>query len=93
VPAFENVAVNPKRAWAGLYEMTPDHHPIFGESEEVAGFFFANGFSGHGVMHAPSTGKITADLILRGDTDLVDWRLFNHTRFAEDRLIHETAVL
>ncbi|MGB8978150.1 MAG: FAD-dependent oxidoreductase, partial [Terriglobales bacterium] len=50
VPVFENVAVNPKRAWAGLYEMTPDHHPILGESPEVPGFFFANGFSGHGVM-------------------------------------------
>jgi sarcosine oxidase subunit beta len=93
VPIFENVAVNPKRAWAGLYEMTPDHHPVFGESEDVPGFYFANGFSGHGVMHAPSTGKITADLILKGDTDLIDWRLFSHTRFAEDRLIHETAVL
>ncbi len=58
VPVFENVEVNPKRAWAGLYEMTPDHHPILGESPEVPGFFFANGFSGHGVMHAPATGKI-----------------------------------
>src|SRR5215467_5726379 len=28
VPIFEKLAVNPKRAWAGLYEMTPDHHPI-----------------------------------------------------------------
>ncbi len=64
VPIFENVAVNPKRAWAGLYEMTPDHHPILGESPEVPGFFFANGFSGHGVMHAPATGKILSDLIL-----------------------------
>lgn len=26
VPLFENLAVNPKRAWAGLYKMTPDHH-------------------------------------------------------------------
>jgi sarcosine oxidase subunit beta len=42
VPVFENVAVNPKRAWAGLYEMTPDHHPILGESPGVPGFFFAN---------------------------------------------------
>ena len=65
VPVFENVAVNPKRAWAGLYEMTPDHHPILGESPEVPGFFFANGFSGHGVMHAPATGKI----LERPDTD------------------------
>ena len=64
VPMFENLAVNPKQAWAGLYEMTPDHHPILGESPEVPGFFFANGFSGHGVMHAPATGKILSDLDL-----------------------------
>ena len=93
VPVFENVAVNPKRAWAGLYEMTPDHHPILGESPEVPGFFFANGFSGHGVMHAPATGKILSDLILTGKTDLIDASLLNFSRFAEGRMIHEMAVL
>jgi sarcosine oxidase, subunit beta len=93
VPVFENLAVNPKRAWAGLYEMTPDHHPILGESPEVPGFFFANGFSGHGVMHSPATGKILSDLILTGKTDLIDASLLNFARFAEGRMIHETAVL
>jgi len=93
VPCFENLAVNPKRAWAGLYEMTPDHHPILGEVEQVSGFFCANGFSGHGVMHAPATGKILSDLILTGKTDLIDASLLNFARFAEGRLIHETAVL
>jgi glycine/D-amino acid oxidase-like deaminating enzyme len=93
VPAFENVAVNPKRAWAGLYEMTPDHHPILGESPDVPGFFFANGFSGHGVMHAPATGKILSDLILTGKTDLIDASLLNFSRFADGRAIHETAIL
>jgi sarcosine oxidase subunit beta len=93
VPVFENVEVNPKRAWAGLYEMTPDHHPILGESPEVPGFFFANGFSGHGVMHAPATGKILSDLILSGKTGLIDSSLLNVSRFAEGRMVHETAVL
>jgi len=93
VPVFENVAVNPKRAWAGLYEMTPDHHPILGESPEVPGFYFANGFSGHGVMHAPATGKILSDLILTGKTELIDASLLDYARFAEGRTIHETAVL
>lgn len=93
VPVFENLAVNPKRAWAGLYEMTPDHHPILGESPETPGFFFANGFSGHGVMHAPATGKILSDLILTKNTDLIDSSLLNFSRFAEGRTIHETAVL
>ena len=93
VPVFENVEIDPKRAWAGLYEMTPDHHPILGESPEVPGFFFANGFSGHGVMHAPATGKILSDLILTGKTDLIEASLLNFSRFAEGRMIHETAVL
>jgi len=93
VPVFENLAVNPKRAWAGLYEMTPDHHPILGEAPGVPGFFLANGFSGHGVMHAPATGKILSDLMLTGSTSLIDARLLDLARFAEGRTIHETAVL
>ena len=93
VPCFENLAVNPRRAWAGLYEMTPDHHPILGPVPEVPGFFLANGFSGHGVMHAPATGKILSDQVLAGSCDLVDTSLLGLSRFAEDRLIEETAVL
>jgi len=93
VPIFENLAVNPKRAWAGLYEMTPDHHPILGEVPAVPGFFCANGFSGHGVMHSPATGKILSDLILKEKTDLIDAKLLDLARFAEGRTIHETAVL
>jgi sarcosine oxidase, subunit beta len=93
VPCFAELPVNPKRAWAGLYEMTPDHHPILGEAPGVPGFFLANGFSGHGVMHAPATGKILSDIILTGKTDLIDASLLDLARFAEGRLIHETAVL
>ena len=93
VPVFENVAVNPKRAWAGLYEMTPDHHPVLGEVPEVPGFFLANGFSGHGVMHAPATGRILSDLIMHGKTDLIDATLLDLSRFDEGRMIEETAIL
>jgi len=94
VPCFENLAVNPKRAWAGLYEMTPDHHAILGPVPGVPGFFCANGFSGHGVMHAPSTGKIVSDLILHGATSIVDnVQVLSPDRFAKGALLHETAVL
>jgi sarcosine oxidase subunit beta len=93
VPMFENLEVNPKKAWAGLYEMTPDHHPILGEAPGMPGFFLANGFSGHGVMHAPATGKILSDLILTGKCDLIDTSLLGLSRFAEGRMIEETAVL
>src|SRR5207253_8319494 len=81
VPCFENLAVNPKRAWAGLYEMTPDHHAILGSVPAVPGFFLANGFSGHGVMHAPATGKILADLILHGKTEIADANKLRFSRF------------
>jgi sarcosine oxidase subunit beta len=93
VPVLEDLAVNPSRAWAGLYEMTPDHHPVLGAAPGVGGLYFANGFSGHGVMHSPATGKILADLILQGTTDLIDARLLDYARFSEGRLIEETAVL
>lgn len=94
VPCFENLAVNPKRAWAGLYEMSPDHHAIIGPVPELAGFFCANGFSGHGVMHSPATGRITADLILHGKTEVVDHvEALSAARFARGELLHETAIL
>ena len=92
VPVLEEAEVNPSRAWAGLYEMTPDHHPILGAAPGIGGFFLASGFSGHGVMHSPATGKILADLILKGSTDLMDARLLDYARFAEGREIHESAV-
>ncbi|MGI9103279.1 MAG: NAD(P)/FAD-dependent oxidoreductase [Terriglobales bacterium] len=93
VPVFENLAVNPKRAWAGLYEVTPDHHCILGAVDEVHGLFLANGFSGHGVMHAPATGKILSDLILTGSTNVVNPELLSVQRFTTGRLLEETAVL
>jgi sarcosine oxidase subunit beta len=94
VPCFENLAVNPKRAWAGLYEMSPDHHAIIGPAPELNGFFCANGFSGHGVMHSPATGKMVADLILQGKTTVVDHvEVLSPTRFAKGELLHETAIL
>ncbi len=93
VPCLAEAGVNPRRAWAGLYEMTPDHHAIIGPAARVQGLYFANGFSGHGVMHSPASGRITADLILKGDSDLVDTSQLRVERFAEGNLLEETAVL
>src|SRR5581483_9434430 len=64
VPVLAEAGVNPRRAWAGLYEMTPDHHCIIGPAPNVEGLYFVNGFSGHGVMHSPASGKVMADLVL-----------------------------
>jgi len=93
VPALAEAQVNPRRAWAGLYEMTPDHHAIIGSAPNIQGLYFANGFSGHGVMHSPASGRITADLILQGHSELIDASKLSIDRFAEGRLLEETAVL
>jgi sarcosine oxidase subunit beta len=55
------------RGWAGLRCMTPDRTAILGpvpESVGPRGFHLAVGFSGHGVMHAPLTGRILASMII-----------------------------
>ncbi len=54
------------RTWAGLYEMTPDRHPIIGPTPGVEGFYLATGFSGHGFQHAPVVGKLLAEMVVRG---------------------------
>jgi sarcosine oxidase subunit beta len=93
VPCLVDAEVNPRRAWAGLYEMTPDHHAIIGPDPNVEGLYFVNGFSGHGVMHSPASGRVAADLILRGHSDLIDASQLSVERFAQGKTLEETAVL
>lgn len=93
VPCLVEAAVNPSRCWAGLYEMTPDHHAAIGHTPGVQGLFFANGFSGHGVMHSPATGRIVSDLITAGRSVFIDPTPLRPERFSEGDLIEETAVL
>ena len=93
VPVLAEAGVNPRRAWAGLYEMTPDHHAIIGPAPNVNGLYFVNGFSGHGVMHSPASGRIAAELILQGHSDLIDATQLSVERFAEGKLLEETAIL
>lgn len=93
VPCLAEAEVNPRRAWAGLYEMTPDHHAIIGPSPNVAGLYFVNGFSGHGVMHSPASGRMAADLILLGQSDLIDSEQLSAERFRRGKSLEESAVL
>jgi sarcosine oxidase subunit beta len=59
----------------------------------VKGLYFVNGFSGHGVMHSPASGRIAAELILHGHSDLIDASQLSVERFAQGKLLEETAVL
>ena len=70
------------RGWAGLREVTPDHLPIIGPLPDLDGFVCANGFSGHGFMHAPASGRLVSELLLDGRTFL-DISPFRYERFSE----------
>ncbi|MCJ7566234.1 MAG: FAD-binding oxidoreductase [Anaerolineales bacterium] len=78
--------------WAGLYEVTPDAHPIFGATP-IDGFYLVGGFSGHGFMHGPIAGKLMAEIILEGRSQTVDVSSLDLARFDEKRLIFEYNVV
>jgi sarcosine oxidase subunit beta len=67
------------RAWAGLYDMTPDAHPIIGEIAE--GVYAACGFSGHGFMQSPAVGRAVAEELVFGEAEL-DLSPYRLSRFA-----------
>lgn len=79
--------------WAGLYEMTPDHNPVLGPHPALDGFIFANGFSGHGLMMSPATGKIVSEFARLGRSDTFDVAIFAPDRFARGALIHDAATI
>ena len=87
VPVLETARI--MRGWAGLYEISPDHHGIIGSFPEVKGFICANGFSGHGFQHSPAVGMLVAELIIEGQAKTLDITPLRPTRFREGDLIFE----
>jgi sarcosine oxidase subunit beta len=79
-----------ERGWAGLYDMTPDAHPIIGPVGDV--LYAACGFSGHGFMQSPAVGRAVAEELLTGSAaiDLAPYRL---ERFAGGADFPEEVVL
>jgi sarcosine oxidase subunit beta len=78
LPALAEASVT--HAWAGLYEMTPDHNPVIGDLG-VDGLYAIAGFSGHGFQHAPAAGRLLADVVLARDPGM-DLAPFAFGRFA-----------
>jgi sarcosine oxidase subunit beta len=56
--------LNVIRMWSGLIAQMSDAIPVLGFTEEVPGFVFATGFSGHGFGLAPVIGRLISELIL-----------------------------
>ncbi|HLM57102.1 MAG TPA: FAD-binding oxidoreductase [Pyrinomonadaceae bacterium] len=83
VPCLKGAEVDRAACWAGLYEMSPDRHPLLGAAPEAENFYLADGSSGHGVMHAPALGQLLAEIILDGKASALDVRALRPSRFAE----------
>jgi sarcosine oxidase subunit beta len=90
LPALAGASIS--HAWAGLYEMTPDHNPIVGAVAGIAGLFTIAGFSGHGFQHSPAAGRILADLVAGRDPHF-DVGPFALERFAGGRVSGERYVV
>lgn len=89
LPALADASVT--HAWAGLYEMTPDHNPVIG-SLGVDGLYAIAGFSGHGFQHAPAAGRLLADVMLGRDPHF-DLAPFAFARFASGAARREHHVV
>jgi sarcosine oxidase subunit beta len=83
LPALAGVPVDPARSWAGLYEMSPDHHALLGRAPGCENLFLCNGSSGHGVMHSPALGRLMAEIIVHGSARSLDVSALRPSRFAE----------
>ncbi len=79
-----------ERGWAGLYDMTPDAHPILGEVAD--GVYAACGFSGHGFMQSPAVGRAVAEELL-GLSPSIDLTPYHLSRFEADVQFPESLIL
>jgi sarcosine oxidase subunit beta len=79
--------------WVGLYEMSPDHHPLIGALRGLDGLLVATGFSGHGFQHAPVVGKLLAEIATTGASRTLDIHALRPGRFAEGEPIVEAFVV
>jgi sarcosine oxidase subunit beta len=88
LPSVKGVRV--VRLWAGLYDMTPDGSPIIGETD-VKNFYHSTGYSGHGFMLGPVTGRILAQSITGAKPD-IDFSTLDYRRFEQGELIVEHSI-
>ena len=91
IPTVENAEIG--KGWAGLYDITPDHHALLGAFPERPNLFLAGGFSGHGVMHAPAAGRVVAEMIVDGEATAINVSVLAPTRVRDGKLLHELNVI
>ena len=93
IPPMEELKL--ERVWRGHYARSQfDLSPYFGAaSTGPENFLLANGFSGHGIMHAPATGRALAELIVDGRFESVDLSCFSYERLLRDEPYRELGIV
>ncbi len=93
VPALE--ALKLKRSWAGHYARNYfDLNAIIGPWVHGAeNVFLACGYSGHGIMHAPASGRALAELILDGAFNSLDLSAFGYHRIVSNTPYRERGIV
>jgi glycine oxidase len=76
-------------SWAGLRPRASDGLPLIGESAEVNGLFYATGYYRNGILLAPASGRMVAELVEGGATNLAPRAL---TAFSPARLARAAAA-
>jgi glycine oxidase len=80
LPVVETASV--AQHLAGVRPLTPDRQPLIGPVPGQEAVYLATGHGTKGIHLAVVTGRIIADLLTRGSTDLpVDLEAFNPARF------------
>ena len=78
--------------WVGMYEVTPDHNALLGESATISRFLYATGFSGHGFLQGPAVGEVIRDVYL-GTSPFIDVSPFSAERFSAGTLRGEVNIV
>jgi sarcosine oxidase, subunit beta len=76
----------PRGGWAGIYDDTPDFHPILDCLSDYDGLYCAAGFSGHGFKLSPMVGQWMSEFVLSGQKP-VDMQPLNFARFLHGQQI------
>ena len=93
LPVLAEAVVDRAACWAGLYEMSPDHHVLLGAAPGVPNLFLANGNSGHGVMHSPAVGQLLAEIVLHGAARTLDAHPLRPGRFDDGEPVAGSALI
>ncbi len=91
-PAFE--AIKMQAMWAGHYAYNVlDQNAVTGAHPEIRNFYFANGFSGHGLQQAPAIGRGVAELVALGGYKTLDLSPLGYERILREEPLRERCVI